>query len=155
MDEVSARFELVKLELVELQQAIRNYDAILFQVKGWAVTVGLATAGLAFTTHSRSPVLLGVFSSLAFLGIDAHRKSIQRRLVKRSMNLEQALRDAPIADALADRTNLAVPGLAGSAASPGPTRVVGAVLREAVKPGTAMLYFALIVLLCCTLLSLS
>jgi len=38
-DEFQYKFELLKQEMDNLQNGIRNYDGTLFTIKGWAITV--------------------------------------------------------------------------------------------------------------------
>ncbi|HCB06391.1 MAG TPA: hypothetical protein PLZ93_06670 [Nocardioides sp.] len=147
MDELSGRFELLKAEIAELQVAIRSYDVARGQIQGWAVTVGLAAAGLALTAEAPAAVLLGLVAALAFWLLDGQRRSVQQRLIARSIEIESALAAHSIAQVLAPGSGVRIPGLAHhiSAQAPAGGRGWrhGSVLREALRPGTWALYAAL------------
>lgn len=150
MEEFSVRFELLKAEMADLQQGIRNYDTIRTQIQGWAVTVGLAAGGLALTANSPSAALLGVVSSVLFLAIDGHRRSAQRRLIDRVLLIEQALKGGSLKEVLSPGSGFEVPGLA-SHMSMGTSRGAARyfrIFKEVRRPGTWALYAAL----CCILL---
>ena len=144
MDELSGRFELLKAEIAELQVAIRSYDVARGQIQGWAVTVGLAAAGLALTAEAPAAVLLGLVAALAFWLLDGQRRSVQQRLIARSIEIESALAAHSIAQV---GSGVRIPGLAHhiSAQAPAGGRGWrhGSVLREALRPGTWALYAAL------------
>lgn len=91
MDELNSRFELVRLELTELQNTVRAYDTILFQVKGWCVTINVAVAGFAVTSGHRALLGLAAAVVVAFYMADAYYKSIQRSFIERSRSLGQSL----------------------------------------------------------------
>lgn len=91
MDELDARFELMRLELTELQNTIRSYDSILFQVKGWCVTIGVAVAGFAVTSGHRSLLGLAAAVVAGFYVADAYYKSIQRVFIERNRSLARSL----------------------------------------------------------------
>jgi len=145
MDELSARFELLKLELAELQAAIRNNDIIHFQIKGWAVTVALASAGFAFSTHVRSVALLGIVAAIIFSLFDSQRMLTQRSLIDRCRALETSVASRSIEAAISREAGLNIPGLASSMIpSSDLLSNLKRVLAEARRPGHASLYVALI-----------
>lgn len=145
MDEIASRFELLKAEMVDLQQGIRNYDTIRTQIQGWAVTVGLAAAGLAMTARLPAAALLGIVSSVSFLIIDGHRRSVQRRLIERVIVIENALMNASLTEVLRPGSGLEVPGLARyiTTNSYRERRRYMHIIREVRRPGTWALYAAL------------
>ncbi|WP_405056834.1 hypothetical protein OG474_29350 [Kribbella sp. NBC_01505] len=148
MDELSARFDLLKLELSELQQAIRAADTILFQVKGLAVTVALGSAGIGLTTDRPLAAGLGVISTAAFALIDAHRKVVQRRLSARSIEIEMAVASNKLSDILAPESSLHVPGMATHLTRSYPRRLrrLRDVLAQVARLQTSTLYVALLAL---------
>ena len=113
VDELAGRLELVKLELEQLQESIRSHDSIMFQVKGWAVTVGLATAGLALTLGRPAIAVLGALATVAFFSIEAHRKSVQSRFIDRCLEIERALVRGSL-DQLARDSSFVTPQIAHS-----------------------------------------
>lgn len=139
------RFELLKAEMSDLQQGIRNYDTIRTQIQGWAVTVGLAAGGLAMTANSPSAALLGVVSSLLFMVIDGHRRSVQRRLIDRVLVLEGAVNGGSLNEVLSSGVGIGVPGIASyirAETNSGAVRYFR-VIREICRLGTCALYVAL------------
>lgn len=145
MNELDARFALLTNEMSEIQHGIRSYDTMRSQIQGWAVTVALAAAGLALTTGVPSAALLGVFSSAAFWGIDGHRRSIQRQLIQRYVDIECALDGCSLSDALGAESALRVPGLAHHMSvgpNTDPRGRYARILKEVARPGTWVLYAA-------------
>jgi len=154
MDELNGRLELVRDELGQLQEGFRAYDLMMCQVMGWAVTVGLAAAGLAMIQHAAGPALLGIFSTIAFLLIEAHRKTLQRMMITRSAFIERELATRPLAEALAVGSPLLVPNMAsqfvlGWSSSLATRYRAKSVLifREAARPTTLAIYAALVLVL--------
>ncbi|MGI8765292.1 MAG: hypothetical protein ACR2KM_02115 [Gemmatimonadaceae bacterium] len=143
MDELEARFDLLKAEMSELQQAIRSQDTITLQAKGWAVTVGLAAAGLALSAKVSIAALLGLLSSAAFWSIDAHRRT-PRAANQTSSEIEDALNAGTVAEALNSPTRLAVPNIAHHLTHPtNRARAHVEILKQSLSPDTALLYVVL------------
>jgi hypothetical protein len=85
----TAKFELLKLELQSIQAGIRGMDTIMFQIKGWCVTVAVATAGFALTSSHIELVAVGGAAVVGFWLVDAHYKSIQRVFIDRNNRIEE------------------------------------------------------------------
>lgn len=121
MDETTAKFELLKLELQSIQAGIRGMDTIMFQIKGWCVTVAVATAGVALTSSHIELVAVGGAAVVGFWLVDAHYKSMQRIFIDRDDRIEEVLaRQEPLAALAAGQ--LHVPGLASSFRNPASLR---------------------------------
>ena len=128
----------------ELQQGIRACDSLIIQIKGWAVTVGLASAGLALTTDEPLAALLGIYAAITFWAVEAHRRALQHRMISRVMVLESALlRGFPAGLG----PPLQVPYLAHSMMQVSFGQRVGGTGRTAILAGVWGLYVAMIVLL--------
>lgn len=140
-------FSLATAELAMLQDAIRAYDSLIFQVKGWAITIAGVAAGIA-AAQERFVAVLGVFSALGFWVIEAHFKLLQRQFIVRSVTVEAALRQRPLDAAFASEAFLTIPGISHELAQrnrPGWTRqsLYFEHLRSAARPSIAALYLGI------------
>ena len=152
-DEMSAQFDLLKLEMTSIQAGVRGIDAILFQVKGWCVTICVASAGLALTTKTIGLLAVGTGAALGFWLVDAHYKSVQRVFIERDAVIETALAGKDPIAVLRDG-GLIVPGL-GSAFRTDDSFTFGQKVRlevrrlwrEARLPLTFGVYLVILVLL--------
>ncbi|MER7604765.1 hypothetical protein [Nocardioides sp. NPDC127503] len=141
MDDIEFRFELVKLDMSELQQSIRNYDSLLVQVKGWAVTVGLASTGFSVTSHKPAVAVLGVFATLTFWAIDSARRATQDRMIARAGNIERLFENGAVDDAMSDPRSR--PRTVRSLVGVDRVEWIGGVLQSGRRVGTWALYLAL------------
>jgi|tagenome__1003787_1003787.scaffolds.fasta_scaffold20802608_2 hypothetical protein len=91
MDLPQVRLSLLQSELSALESAIRAFDSMSFQVKGWCVTVSLAIAGLAASGH-RGLLAIGVAAVLGFWLVDSQTRGVQRLFIDRSVLLRAALK---------------------------------------------------------------
>jgi len=153
VDETTAKFDLLKLELQSIQAGIRGMDTIMFQIKGWCVTVAVATAGVALTSSHIELVAVGGAAVVGFWLVDAHYKSMQRIFIDRDDRIEEILAGQEPLAALA-AGELHVPGLASSFRNPGQSSFsqnlqneFGLLWREAKIPLTFGLYLFILVLL--------
>lgn len=144
MDELAIRLELLKAELGELQEHIRANHVATYQVRGWAVTVGLAAAGLVLSGRYIVSAL-GVIAAVLFAGLEGHIRLGSGTAIDRVREIEDRL-DAPsAAAALTGENPLKVPWLAHSLRDGtvhGWARL-GSVFRTAVRPGTIAIYLGL------------
>jgi hypothetical protein len=111
-NEVSYRFDLLKQEIGELQQALRHYESLRAQIAGWAITLATATAAFAISTGKHPIALLGTGASVAFWVLEAHRRALQARVAWREEAIEAALGGNTIEEALGPGSTLRVPGIA-------------------------------------------
>lgn len=147
LDQTAARLELVRLEIEQHQQAIRTLDTIMFQIKGWAVTVGLASAGLTLTLQRSAIAVLAIFATVAFLAIDAQRKSVQRRSIDRCLEIERVLMSSSLVDALQPQSGLVVPQLTHTFSGPKHGSRSPRFMRELARPPVFAIYVGVIVVL--------
>ena len=110
MDETEARFSLLQKEIEYIQQGIRAFDTVTFQVKGWCITVAGAIGGLAASQQQRAITTLALATTAAFWLVDAHYKSVQRTFLQYQAALERKLAGKEILDLLA-RGAVLVPNL--------------------------------------------
>jgi len=103
-DEFDHKFDLLKQEIDNLQNGIRNYDTILFTVKGWAITI--FSAFVFFAVGKGRSVFLA-FCALAiilFWLLDSIYRSIQRVYIRRYNDIERFLRSPEFAQAVQERS---------------------------------------------------
>ncbi len=103
-DEFDHKFELLKLEIQILQDVIRNYETILFTIKGWAIT--LFSAVIFFTVQSTKPLYLVfcAFSVLLFWVVDAVFKVTQRKLIERYNVIQGFLQSSQFSQAVKEQS---------------------------------------------------
>jgi len=140
------QYELLLKEVDHLQSAIREYDKILFTIKGWSITV--FAAFVAFMAREGEPVYLAVagLAVILFWMVDAIYKSFQERFLSRYEDLETFLRnDFP--SVVNDRQmTIQVPDLRGSA-SGSEKQLRDAALEAARLWQTFLLYSAMLIML--------
>lgn len=146
MTETEAKFELLKVELQSIQLGIRGIDTILFQIRGWCVTVTLAVAGLALTNKRPALLLLGVAAVVGFWVVDAQNKTNQRVHARRDREIQRALMGQSPLAAL-ESGELVVPGLASGWDRGGFRSDLSALSHEARKPTIAGFYCLIVILL--------
>ena len=150
MDELDARLRLLEQEIGQLQESIRAHDSIVHQIKGWAVTVALASAGYAISTDRPAVAVVGIAATLGFWLIDAQARSVQRRAISRALGIENSLATSGIVQALTDG-HLGSPGMASALAStrsalpqqPRLRQAWSGILNEARRPLTSVLYLGI------------
>lgn len=109
VDEVAGRLELARAELSDLQQTIRHYDTILLQVKSWAITTAVAAGGFALNLTRPGIAMLGLLATAAFFLIDGVYRTYLEKTVVRSLQIETALAEHPLAQALMLDSELRIP----------------------------------------------
>jgi hypothetical protein len=110
--EEDARLELLKTELNAIDNAIRNMDTIVFQIKGWCVTAALAIGGFAISTHTPALTLIGMVAVAGFYLINSQFKVIQRQYITRNRALDAELKDVGIMQVLSGKGSLQIVGTA-------------------------------------------
>jgi len=110
-DEFDYKFDLLKQEIDNLQNGIRNYDTILFTIKGWAITIFSA---FVFFAVDKGQMVFLAFCALAvvlFWLLDSIYRSIQRVYIRRYNDIERFLRSPEFGQALKERsfTSLHIP----------------------------------------------
>lgn len=135
------RFELLKLEMIELQQHLRANHVATYQTRGWAVTVAVAAGGLGLTGQPLA-AWLGLAGSVLFALLESHIRLSSSAIIQRARTIERALREDSIRDALAPDGSLRSPWLAHALRdnTVHGVRRIPAVLRTVVRPGTSAFY---------------
>jgi hypothetical protein len=95
-DEIAPRFRLVHDDLVaeygQLVDIVSSFDQRLLTMKGWGVTLSLATLGAGFQQDHYGLFLVAALSGVAFWLIEGVTKFHQMRYYPRMRDIEVALR---------------------------------------------------------------
>lgn len=126
MTEEDARLELLKTELNAVHSSIQGFDAIVFQIKGWCVTVVLAIGGFAVSSHTPALTLVGIVAVTGFFLLNCQFKAIQRAFIRRNAELARELGSVGIMQVLKGAGTLKIIG----AAIPDSNRAAGLSLEE-------------------------
>jgi hypothetical protein len=92
MDQEDARLALLEVELNNIQSGIRGLDTILFQIKGWCVTVSLAIGGFAAAQRRPALLVIGAGAIVGFYLVQCQFKLIQRAFINRNKTIDSKLR---------------------------------------------------------------
>jgi hypothetical protein len=114
VEEEDARLALLQTELGTVQNAIRNLDATILQIKGWCVTASLAIGGFAITSHRAALVLVGEAAVLGFFMINCQFRAFQRDFMNRNLKIDTELRRTGIMEFLRGRGTFEVMGTAAT-----------------------------------------
>ena len=94
------RLDLLRDEIARIQTRIGHYDDLVFRVKGWAVTLWLATIGYSVSKEQPALVLTAIPVVLAFWFIETQYKSYQHRFISRMRLLEKRINSFDSSDYL-------------------------------------------------------
>lgn len=130
MTEEEARLELLKTELNAVQSSIQNFDTIVFQIKGWCVTVVLAIGGFAVSSKTPALTLVGIVAAIGFFLMNCQFKAIQRKFINRNMELGSELSSVGIMQVLKGDGTLKITGAAIPAFRRIPVHPIGAWIRS-------------------------
>jgi len=136
-------------ELNGIQAAIRSFDTIDFQIKGWCVTTSLAIGGFAAAYHRPGLLAVGAAAIIGFFLINCQFKHIQRAFIRRNIEIDSALKSTGVMDVLKSAGGIEI---VGTAAPPSNVLADDKMLRilrnqltgilfEARLPNTFTLYF--------------
>jgi hypothetical protein len=112
MTEEDARLELLKTELHAVHSSIQGFDTIVFQIKGWCVTVALAVGGFAVSSHTPALTLVGIVAVIGFFLLNCQFKAIQRAFIRRNAELARELGSIGIMQVLKGAGTLEIIGAA-------------------------------------------
>jgi hypothetical protein len=154
--EEDARLSLLIAELGAIQTAIRSFDTIDFQIKGWCVTASLAIGGVAVAYRRPELLLVGAAAVLGFFLLDCQFKQIQRVFIDRNHSIDKALRAGSVVRFLEREDGMVVTGTAIPVWQMLPRgsklrferNLLRAIFQEARLPNTYSLY--LLIALCLT-----
>ncbi len=82
------QFEVLVKEYEILLALIREYDARLFQLKGWSTTVFSAAVGLALVNEKPYLLFVSLFSCVVFWGLEGLYKNFQFVSIERARDVE-------------------------------------------------------------------
>jgi hypothetical protein len=142
MDLFAYQLDLVKQEMDMLQNSIREYDSILFTIKGWAITLFSGIILFAIDKQTPSLYLFCIVSVLAFWLIDAFYKSTQNFLISRYRRIEELLRSPEFEEIMRNRdfANFPVPYFQDGWFNTSKPRRSRLVLKAALQWHTFVLY---------------
>ncbi len=83
------QFEVLMKEYDLLQSRVRDYDARVFQIKGWSTTIFSAALWLAIAKEKPFLLLVPLFTCFIFWGLDALFKSFQQIMIDRVNEVEE------------------------------------------------------------------
>ena len=112
MTEEQARLELLKTELNTVHSSIQSLDTIVFQIKGWCVTVVLAVGGIAVSSHAPALTLVGMVAVIGFFLLNCQFKTIQRKFIRRNAALAAEVGNLGIMQVLKGAGTLKITGAA-------------------------------------------
>ncbi len=112
MTEEEARLELLKTELNAIQSSIQSLDTIVFQIKGWCVTVVLAVGGFAVSSRAPGLTLVGMAAVIGFFLLNCQFKTIQRKFINRNAALAAEIGSIGIMQVLKGAGTLKITGAA-------------------------------------------
>jgi hypothetical protein len=161
MTEEDARFTLLQIELNAIQSAIRGFDAILFQIKGWCVTTALAIGGFAVVYHKPALLLIGIGAVVGFFIMNCQFIGIQRVFINKNNLIDSELRSGILeflktgGSLKITGTAIPVPGSQKLSAREVAAAWYSVFLFEARRPSTFSLYLLILVCLLTEALLLS
>jgi hypothetical protein len=112
MTEEEARLALLQTELSSIQGAVRSFDAVSIQIKGWCVTASLAIGGFAAAYRKPGLLLVGIGATLGFYLVNCQFHMIQRRFLNKNAEIDAKLKGSEVVQVLKDASRLDVTGTA-------------------------------------------
>jgi len=112
VNEVDVKLALLQEELRAIQGAIRSFDTMAFQIKGWCVTASLAIGGFAVAYRKPALLLVGVGAVLGFFLVECQIKMFQRAFIERNNTIDSELRNVGVMETLKGQGGLNVVGTA-------------------------------------------
>ena len=86
------RLEILKQEIDNLQSSIRNYNNILYLIKGWSITIFSGLIALAIQQNNEKIILISIPTVLMFWLIETLARIVQRHFIARYHKIEWFLR---------------------------------------------------------------
>ena len=86
------KLEIVNAELDLCQRQMDKYDALLRQVRGWAITLWIASLGWSFQVERKEVVLLGIVVFVVFWILDGSDKTYREGYKARRNTVTEAIR---------------------------------------------------------------
>lgn len=112
MHEEEVRLALLQAELSSIQNSIRNYEAITFQIKSWSVTTSLAIGGFAIAYHDPALIIIGIGAVVGFFLINCQFKMYQHYFINRNDEIDNDLKNAGIMKVLKGAGSIDIVGTA-------------------------------------------
>jgi len=130
MQEEEVRLALLQTELSSIQNSIRSFETIIFQIKGWCVTTSLAVGGFAIVNHIPALILIGEGAVLGFFLINCQFKMYQHRFLVRNDRIDSELKDTGIMEVLKGAGNIDIVGTTAVGLSSGSLSISARVRRR-------------------------
>jgi len=92
-DILDFRLEILQQEIDNLQASIRNYNNILYLIKGWSITLFSGLVALALQQNNPKIILIAIPSSLMFWITETLARIVQRHFIARYHKIEWFLRN--------------------------------------------------------------
>lgn len=104
------QFDLLKLEMTLIDNAIRSQDDITKSIKNWAIVTWTAGVGFAVANPVLKPfVWATAFVPLAFWIVDGFFRRVQRTFIVRLQDIAQFVNSPSFAEAAASGAPIAFP----------------------------------------------
>lgn len=104
------QFDLLKLELTLIDNAIRSHDEITKNIKQWAIVTWSGSVGLCISSPSLTPFLWAtLFVPLTFWIVDGAFRSIQRSFIVRAQSIAAFLNSGAFIEAAQRNTPIDFP----------------------------------------------
>jgi hypothetical protein len=147
-DEFEYKYEILIKEVDNLQSGVRNYDTLLFRIKGWAITVFLGAMFFAAKENEPTYAFLGAISIIFFWIFDAINKSFQRGFIIRANKIEHFLRSKEFSKSIRDRSfhGFNIPDLGGRYSVKNASRKISP-LKGMFYIHTMLIYLGMIIVL--------
>lgn len=144
------QFEILIKEYDALQANIRNYDDILFRIKGWAITIFSGIVLLTLKERRPEYLILGAFGVILFWLLDGIFKGFQRAFIVRYNKLEHFLRRSEFQKAVEGRAfkKFSIPDITGRVSVKDRDKKINP-LKASLYWHTSILYISMLVILAC------
>ena len=86
------RLAILKQEIDNLQASIRNYNNIMYVIKGWAITIFSGSIALAIQQDNIGILIISLLSTVMFWLIETSARQIQKHFISRYHKIEYFLR---------------------------------------------------------------
>lgn len=110
MREEEVRLALLQTELSSIQNYIKNYESITFQIKSWCVTASLAVGGFAIAYHNPALIMIGEGAVIGFFLINCQFKMYQHYFVAWNDEIDSELKNTGIMNVLKGAGNINIVG---------------------------------------------
>jgi hypothetical protein len=90
------RLEILKQEIDQLQQNIRNYNNSLVVIKGWSITIFSGLISFSIKDRNINILIIGIITCIMFWIFDASVRRVQQFFISRYNKIEWFLRNTKL-----------------------------------------------------------